>query len=691
METETQTAEEAEKEKQRMLDIFNAKPSASVAPSSTSSASASTVSSKMGQGRLGSGTGFTADDPIEIPSSSSDSMMITYTPGEAIGVVQHVDAVDRVARNARSNVGASDQMLPEQRDVVMGENEEDEDEDDVGDERVKFLVGVFLFLSLLLRSVLTTIQSIITPRYPPSFAPSFSPASSSPLALPAPPNPLDFLPSSSDSDDSESEDLAPLVRPLPEPLFRAGKERSDTLPAIPSPSSLWFRLAPETSYMVPPPPSAMISSSAKSKSKKKEKEKEKTPEELAQAAALKEAEKVMMQRLMCWSLEDAIESGGGSVTVASSSVALASRAKARAKKVLRALGFGSDAATCAITVKPSRAPFWAFVPSRGSFIPSSSSSGTSVESMTGVLSTPTRIREKSSSAAASSSATKTNVSGKKQKPAALGPKRKPRGSPAPAPSASTLSSSNPQPKSKSVSRSPESSRSTTPSSSLSQQGQSLQRYGSSSSLSSMASSSSSVEPETDSRPRTPVDGVDIPRMPVSSFGFPLPGFTTVSSSSASLASHPSLSFASFEAYGVDVGMPVKEAVQSYTSMPLVPDYAFGNPYANATMSSMSGGGAVNPMHTMHSHSQSYSGMDMGMDMNANTMSVEELNALLGIGSAPTSTFASAPASGHAPTQPQHGYVAPQPQMQQGHNPYNSLMSMPMGMGMGGYQGFNMTS
>lgn len=153
METEIQTAEEAEKEKQRMLDIFNAKPSTSAASSSTftsaSASPASAVSSKKAKGRVGTGSGFTADDPIEIPSSSSDSMMITYTPGEAVGIVQHVDAVDRVARNARSNVGASVQMLPEQRDVVMGENEEGEDEDDVGDERVKFLVGIFLSLSFV--------------------------------------------------------------------------------------------------------------------------------------------------------------------------------------------------------------------------------------------------------------------------------------------------------------------------------------------------------------------------------------------------------------------------------------------------------------------------------------------------------------------------------------------------------------
>lgn len=54
------------------------------------------------------------------------------------------------------------------------------------------------------------------------------------------------------------------------------------------------------------------SSSAKSKSKidkgKNEKKMEKTEEELAQAAALKEAEKVSMKRLVCCSLDDVVES-----------------------------------------------------------------------------------------------------------------------------------------------------------------------------------------------------------------------------------------------------------------------------------------------------------------------------------------------------------------------------------------------
>ncbi|KAE9400598.1 hypothetical protein BT96DRAFT_919434 [Gymnopus androsaceus JB14] len=93
-EPEPDSETEREKEKQRMLDMFNIH-----VPASSFASSASTPT----KATAGSGTGYTPADPIQIDSSDetdSGSMLITYTPGEAVGVLQHVDDVDRMARNA---------------------------------------------------------------------------------------------------------------------------------------------------------------------------------------------------------------------------------------------------------------------------------------------------------------------------------------------------------------------------------------------------------------------------------------------------------------------------------------------------------------------------------------------------------------------------------------------------------------
>ncbi|KAE9386835.1 hypothetical protein BT96DRAFT_1005709 [Gymnopus androsaceus JB14] len=450
------------------------------APSPASSTSIPTKAT------AGSGAGYTPDDPIQIDSSdepNSGLMLITYTPGETV------------------------EELKEEREGLL---------------------------------------SIIAPRYPPSSSLALmlsTTTSTGPL------NPLTGSPERTPLSSS----TFPAAFTLP-PLEMQFRKLVDTLPsfASSSPSSSGEEtLVPScTSIIYLTTATCTSSPNGKDKGRSGRKPAQKTKEELAKEKEVQaqfSADLALLEkRMKLWSLNDAVESGTipTSVLTLTATTKSKSSAKAKAKSILKALGVGINAATCAYTSVLPKAPFWACVKvsTPATLVPGMEVDATEVE-MVGVReTTPTP----------SSGGKKMNASSKKQKAAALGPKRKPKNAPA--------ASAAPAP---SISTSTFLSFSITSLHAKSKNGHGHSKAKSNSSL----SSSSSSETGTDSRPHTPVDGMDIPSMPLNitrKAAFPLAGFTAVSPNS----------FALLEVYGVNVdistpiSVPVKQT-QISAPRPLV--------------------------------------------------------------------------------------------------------------------------
>ncbi|KAJ3805704.1 hypothetical protein F5876DRAFT_91402 [Lentinula aff. lateritia] len=406
-----QGAEESSGEKKerkaRMLDMFN-------------------IHSKVRA--MPAGQGMSADDPIPIDGAPERMAMITEdidesrmgmtltSAGHGISVLEPIDVVERMVRE-------------KERKAV---------EEEMKEERKKYL-------------------SVIAP-------PSFS----HPTTAMVSPNPLDSPLSSS----PDTLFPAPFARPPAHLQFRyrvapaaPSSPSADTTPTITGtvrpilPPPTWARLAPPTSYLLPPPPTSTTPhphphAPPKSNSKKKPKEKRPTKEDLRLLEESKRLleidEAIMMRRLWFCSFDDRVESGtikgsGGVSTYESIAGGVVEREKeksgwfaniyaatapsntntnksksSKTKAMLEKLGVGLDAATCAYTYVLPKAPFWALVRDVSSSSSSSSSSSTS---------------SFSSSASSSPPSPKSIRKGAK-KPAALGPKRRPRNAPSGAHSSS---------------------------------------------------------------------------------------------------------------------------------------------------------------------------------------------------------------------------------------------------------------
>ncbi|KAJ4485857.1 hypothetical protein J3R30DRAFT_3401573 [Lentinula aciculospora] len=476
--------------KAKMLDLFNI--NFDLKGGSESSNGTTALTKSKGSLRA-MGSGKTPNDPIQIDTadmtSSSHLHMpdslnslhgmtttsgMTITPaGNGISILEPIDVVERMVREkAGGKAGRKERM-----------RKKEEEGREMWEEKDKFL-------------------SIIAP---PSFLP----------LTPSSQNPLDFVISNVSSTSPTSTPTsvfpAPFIRPSPELQFRyrvapsslssssspptsptsssslfSNNEPSTitgtTRPLLPSPT--WTRLAPSTSYEVPPPPTSItprFSSSRSSKAKqgkmgkndkigKNENDtigKRLSQEDLqTQARQLEEAEDLMLERAWFWSIDDnededvvvqsralpllslnsekSKQSGdnesavtGINTTTATSSAksVKSSTAKSKAKSILEALGIGSDAATCAYTYVLPKAPFWALVQQGGSLVSSFSASTFASSSSTAF---PLSLNDTNKntdpgmdmeiSVSSSHGRSRGNKTGSR-KPAALGPKRKPKNAP----------------------------------------------------------------------------------------------------------------------------------------------------------------------------------------------------------------------------------------------------------------------
>ncbi|KAJ3886158.1 homeodomain protein [Lentinula edodes] len=413
--------------KARMLDMFN-------------------INSKIPRipgGSSGSGQGMTPDDPIQIDGTAEMTSMISEhydetrmgmtltNAGNGISVLEPIDVVERMVRE-------------KERKAV---------EEEMKEERKKYL-------------------SVIAP-------PSFN--NNHPISAPISPNPLDSPLSSPDTlfpapftrppahlqfryrvaPDSSSSPSSSSTR-----TFSPTNDTDSTItgtvrPILPPPS--WTRLAPPTSYQLPPPPTSTSTSTSTTPHpppKPKKKPKRPTKEELRlledSKRTLEIDEAIMMKRLWFCSFDDRVESGtiraqggvstyesipGGVVEREKSGYAASANSNSNsnkpksstAKSILQKLGVGLDAATCAYTYVLPKAPFWALVRDGSDSSSSSASSSFSFSSSASSSSSSSSTASSSSSSLAShefsvSSSHKSTRKGVK-KPAALGPKRKPRNAP----------------------------------------------------------------------------------------------------------------------------------------------------------------------------------------------------------------------------------------------------------------------
>ncbi|KAF9074784.1 hypothetical protein BDP27DRAFT_1315958 [Rhodocollybia butyracea] len=448
-ETEDGVTSAEDKEKEKMLDLFK--------PSSLSSLSSCAPSADEemdfltnNKSGLSAGTGLSSDDPIHIAADFgldgiNDGMTLT-SAGDGISILQTIDVVERITRE-------KEREKRERREKEMREKEREV----LKEEGVKYL-------------------SIIAPRYPAAATSFPSSAFSFTSSLPAPSttsNPLESCAPSPTTNTSLFP--APFSRPPPECSVFKTTQR----PKLPE--STWMRKAPESSYLIPPPPTALTpaaSSKAKGKGKQGNRKDGKDPKgkrlTKAEQAAKEEKERreekdweLMMNRLGLLavgkdngtlpapsSLPEVVpsttlpnDSTSNETVTSSNGKYTLTAAQKKAKAILKSIGLGTDAATCGYTYELPKAPFWAMVRSRASSSSSTTSNSTSTTvdtemSAPSVQSENTKSKQRARSRSATPAAGAVSVSSsqkrdkttkKAPKPAALGPKRKPRN----APSAST--------------------------------------------------------------------------------------------------------------------------------------------------------------------------------------------------------------------------------------------------------------
>ncbi|KAJ3780502.1 hypothetical protein GGU10DRAFT_415833 [Lentinula aff. detonsa] len=494
-------------EKARMLDLFNRSPNPNSRSSSDSNSSRSRSRSSSPGSATGpftpsptstnpnqfnykfdfkspspspspwfpmkSGSGTTPEDPIQIGvgvgeggiadtvdvsmnvnvNVNEPGMMITSV-GNGVGVVEPVDVVERVEREKEKEKERSrEKERRGRRSREMEINEMNEmDEYEMREQKIKFL-------SILSPPTFRApLQSSFSSSNPLESNTSTSPETTFPAPSVRPPVELQFryrvAPSLSSPASRSTSTSPPSSPPTPTPI------KGTIRPILPLPT--WPRIAPATSYQIPPPPTSLSTLAARSKSRSKSKSKsdecgrkgevkeEGEDEDEGRRRALEVDEEEMMIRLGAWRIDDDFdddrdcenredegtmdvdvemktevevhESSSSSkskspspspsikpkskpTTTPKSSPKSPTRSKIEGK--LRSLGVGIDAATCAYTYVLPKAPFWALVRGGGS----TGGGGVSIEG------------------GSSSSLTRKTM----KKPSALGPKRKPRNAPSSSP------------------------------------------------------------------------------------------------------------------------------------------------------------------------------------------------------------------------------------------------------------------